>query len=213
MAEPSHPAGAGDPEDEGLFRGDEPFALFSEWFEAAKASEPNDPNAMTLASADADGLPDARMVLMKSFDDQGFVFYTNTQSAKGLQLDANPKAALLFHWKSLRRQVRVRGTVARVSDAEADAYFASRPSDSQIGAWASDQSRPMEGRFVLERRAAEFALKFGLSAPPRPAHWTGYRVTPIRMEFWRDRPFRLHDRLAFERAAPGAPWTRSRLFP
>ncbi len=213
MADPESPTEAEDADDRSLFGGAGPFALFAEWFEAAKASEPNDANAMTLASADADGVPDARMVLLKGFDDRGFVFYTNTESAKGLQLEANPKAALLFHWKSLRRQVRVRGTVARVEDAEADAYFASRPRDSQIGAWASDQSRPMEGRFVLEKRAAEFALKFGLSAPPRPPHWSGYRVTPLRMEFWRDRPFRLHDRLAFDRSGPGSPWSRSRLFP
>lgn len=201
------------PEDEGLFQADDPFALFARWFELAKASELNDPNGMTVATADESGLPDARMVLMKDFDERGFVFYTNTQSAKGRQLEANPQAALLFHWKSLRRQVRVRGTVARVSDAEADLYFASRPRDSQIGAWASDQSRPMEGRFVLERRAAELAIKFGLKSVPRPPHWTGFRVTPIRLEFWRDRPFRLHDRLVFERAAPGAPWTQSRLYP
>lgn len=199
--------------DESLFQGEDPFGLFARWFDEAKASEVNDPNAMVVATADEDGLPDARMVLMKDFDEAGFVFYTNTQSDKGRQLAANPKAALLFHWKSLRRQVRVRGTVDRVSDTEADAYFASRARDSQIGAWASDQSRPMEGRFVLEKRAAEYALKFGLKPVPRPAHWTGFRVSPLRLEFWRDRPFRLHDRLVFSRSAPDAPWTRSRLFP
>lgn len=199
--------------DESLFQGEDPFGLFARWFDEAKASEVNDPNAMVVATADEDGLPDARMVLMKDFDEAGFVFYTNTQSDKGRQLAANPKAALLFHWKSLRRQVRVRGTVAPVSDTEADAYFASRARDSQIGAWASDQSRPMEGRFVLEKRAAEYALKFGLKPVPRPAHWTGFRVSPLRLEFWRDRPFRLHDRLVFSRSAPDAPWTRSRLFP
>ena len=179
----------------------------------AREAEPNDPNAMTVATADPDGLPDARMVLMKAFDPAGFVFYTNTESAKGRQLSANAKAALLFHWKSLRRQVRVRGLVQRVSDQEADEYFATRPRDSQIGAWASDQSRPMEGRFVLERRAAELAVRFGLGKVPRPPHWTGFRVAPLRIEFWRDRPFRLHDRLVFERAAPDAPWARTRLFP
>lgn len=201
------------PDDDRLFQGEDPFELFARWFQEAKAAEPNDPNAMTVATADAGGLPDARMVLLKDFDTQGFVFYTNTDSDKGRQLEANPQAALLFHWKSLRRQVRVRGPVAPVTDAEADAYFASRPRDSQVGAWASDQSRPMEGRFVLEKRAAEYALKFGLKPVPRPPHWTGFRVAPLRLEFWRDRPFRLHDRLVFERPSPDLPWNRSRLFP
>jgi pyridoxamine 5'-phosphate oxidase len=213
MTDQPTPVEASDPADERLFRGDDPFGLFAQWFEAAKAQEPNDPNAMTLATVDAQGVPDARMVLLKDFDQHGFVFYTNTESAKGRQLAGHPHAALLFHWKSLRRQVRVRGSVARVSDAEADAYFATRARDSQIGAWASDQSRPMEGRLVLEKRAAELAVKFGLGKVPRPPHWTGYRVTPVRLEFWRDRPFRLHDRLVFERARPDAAWTRSRLFP
>jgi pyridoxamine 5'-phosphate oxidase len=205
------PVQASDPADERLFHGDDPFGLFARWFEEAKASELNDANAMTLATADAQGAPDARMVLLKGFDADGFVFYTNTESAKGLQLAANPQAALLFHWKSLRRQVRARGPVARVSDAEADDYFASRPRDSQLGAWASEQSRPMEGRFVLEKRAAEFALKFGLGKAPRPPHWTGYRIAPLRLEFWRDRPFRLHDRLRFDRVGPD--WARIRLQP
>ena len=208
MPESSTPA-----DDEALFRGDEPFALFGRWFEEAKAAEVNDPNAVVVATADADGAPDARMVLLKDYDDRGFVFYTNTGSAKGRQLGANPQAALLFHWKSLRRQVRVRGPVEQVSDAEADAYFASRARDSQIGAWASEQSRPMEGRFVLERRAAEFALRFGIRPVPRPPHWTGFRVRPLRLEFWRDRPFRLHDRLTFSRDDLEGPWTTARLFP
>jgi pyridoxamine 5'-phosphate oxidase len=207
------PVQASDPADERLFQGDDPFALFGRWFEEARAAEPNDPNAMTLATADGSGLPDARMVLLKGWDEAGFVFYSNAESAKGGQLAANPQAALLFHWKSLRRQVRVRGAVTQVSDAEADAYFATRARDSQIGAWASDQSRPMEGRFVLERRAAELALKFGLGKVPRPPYWTGFRVVPLRLEFWRDRPFRLHDRLVFERPAPGSAWTTARLFP
>jgi pyridoxamine 5'-phosphate oxidase len=207
------PVEAGDPADERLFLGDDPFGLFGQWFEAAKAAEPNDPDGMALATADATGAPDVRMVLLKDFDARGFVFYTNIESAKGGQLAANPQAALLFHWKSLRRQVRVRGPVERVSDAEADAYFATRHRDSQIGAWASDQSRPMEGRFVLERRAAELALKFGFGKVPRPPHWSGYRVIPLRLEFWRNRPFRLHDRLVFERETPASLWTRSRLFP
>ena len=192
---------------------DDPFALFAGWFEEAKASEPNDPNAMALATVDQDGLPDVRMVLMKGWDDAGFIFYTNTLSAKGRQLDGAGKAALLFHWKSLRRQVRARGAIARVTDAEADAYFASRPRDSRIGAWASDQSQPMEGRFSLEKRVAEFTLKFGLGEVPRPPHWTGYRLTPVAMEFWRDRPFRLHDRLAFRRASPEADWSLAHLYP
>ena len=190
-----------------------PFAQFGRWFEEAKAAEVNDPNAMVVATADAGGAPDARMVLLKDYDARGFVFYTNTESAKGRQLGANPQAALLFHWKSLRRQVRVRGPVEQVADGEADAYFASRARDSQIGAWASEQSRPMEGRFVLERRAAEFALKFGIKPVPRPPHWTGFRVRPLRLEFWRDRPFRLHDRLTFDRDSVDGAWTTSRLFP
>jgi pyridoxamine 5'-phosphate oxidase len=202
-----------DPADEGLFDASEPLALFHRWFNEASGTEPNDPNAMTLATADADGMPDARTVLLKGWDEAGFVFYTNLESAKGRQLEANPKAAILFHWKSLRRQVRVRGLVTRVSDAEADAYFESRPRDSRIGAWASQQSRPMEGRFALEKRVAEYGLKFGLGAVPRPPYWTGLRVAPLRMEFWRDRPFRLHDRLVFERRDTESPWTSTRLFP
>ncbi len=199
--------------DEAIFARDEPFRLFEEWLEAARAKEPNDPNAMTVATADPDGLPDARMVLLKGVDERGFVFYTNTESDKGRQLLANPKAALLFHWKSLRRQVRVRGPVETVSAAEADAYFATRARDSQIGAWASDQSRPLEGRFALEKRIAEYGLKFGLGAVPRPPHWTGFRVLPLDFEFWRDRPFRLHDRLSFRRDRLEDAWRRDRLFP
>ncbi len=191
----------------------DPIALFAEWFEAAKASEINDPNGMAVATADADGLPDVRMVLLKDFDARGFTFYTNTESAKGVELAANPQAALLFHWKSLRRQVRVRGPVERVTEAEADAYFASRARSSQIGAWASDQSRPTSDRLALEKRVAEYALKFGVGRVPRPPHWSGYRVVPQALEFWRDRPFRLHERLVFTKRATGAAWTPSRLFP
>ena len=190
-----------------------PIALFGEWLAEATVSEPNDPNAMALATADADGLPDCRMVLLKGVDDRGFTFFSNSESAKGEQLSANGQAALLFHWKSLRRQVRIRGPVERVSDAEADAYFASRARDSRIGAWASKQSRPLESRFALEKRIAEYALKFGLGEPPRPPQWTGWRVLPLQMEFWRDRPFRLHDRLQFVRDDPSASWRSGRLYP
>ncbi len=190
-----------------------PFALFAEWLEAAKAAEPNDPNGMALATADAEGLPDVRMVLLKDVDPRGFVFYTNTESAKGLELAANPQAALLFHWKSLRRQVRVRGRVEPTTTAEADAYFASRARHSQVGAWASDQSRPLPDRLALERRVAEFGLKFGLGKVPRPPHWSGYRVIPSAVEFWRDRPFRLHERLVFLRESETGPWRTTRLFP
>lgn len=200
-------------DDHAFFAKDDPFALFADWLTEAKAKEPNDPNAMALATVDTDGLPDVRMVLLKDVDAEGFVFYTNAESAKGAQLAGQAKAALCFHWKSLRRQVRVRGAVAPVSDAEADAYFASRARDAQIGAWASTQSQALEGRFALEARIADYALKFGLGKVPRPPHWRGYRVAPIAMEFWRDRPFRLHDRLVFKRASPGAPWKTQRLYP
>lgn len=191
--------------------GAEPFDLFGQWLMDARGKEPNDPNAMTVATVDADGMPDARMVLLKDFDRQGFVFYTNTESAKGRQILGARKAALLFHWKSLRRQVRIRGTVEIVSDAEADEYFASRARNSQIGAWASEQSRPLESRFALEKRVAEYGLKFGIGAVPRPPHWTGLRIVPTEMEFWRDKPFRLHDRLKFERVGDG--WVKSKLYP
>lgn len=190
---------------------EDPFALFQEWLREASKSEPNDPNAMTLATVDADGLPDARMVLLKGLDDRGFVFYSNTVSAKGHALAANPRCALMFHWKSLRRAVRIRGDVERVSDAEADAYFATRARSSQIGAWASDQSAPLPDRFALEKRIAGLGLKFGLGPVPRPPHWTGYRVIPLSLEFWRDRPFRLHERLKFHRSERG--WTTERLYP
>jgi pyridoxamine 5'-phosphate oxidase len=192
---------------------DDPFALFEQWFAEARASEPEDPNAMALATVDEDGLPDVRMVLLKGMDRQGFVFYTNTESAKGRELAANPKAAVVFHWKSLRRQVRVRGPVARVSDEEADAYFQSRPRDSRIGAWASQQSRPLESRFALEKAVAAYAARYAIGEVPRPAHWTGFRIDPIYLEFWQDRPFRLHDRVVFRRPPGSHAWSRERLYP
>jgi len=191
----------------------DPFALFGDWFAKATQAEPNDPEAMALATVDAAGLPDARMVLLKDWSEKGFVFYSNAESAKGAQLAANMQAAALFHWKSLRRQIRLRGEVETVGDAEADAYFASRPRESRIGAWASRQSRPLESRFALEKAAAQYALKFGVGDIPRPAYWRGYRIAPLAIEFWADRAFRLHDRLRFTRQTIDAAWTRRRLYP
>lgn len=192
---------------------EEPYALFAEWYAAAEASEPNDPNAMCLATVDADGLPNNRMVLLKGYDNRGFVFYTNFESQKGQEILGNPKAAICFHWKSLRRQVRVRGLVEEVSPEEADAYYASRARDSRIGAWASKQSRPLESRFALEKQVALYAAKYAIGDIPRPEYWSGFRIRPVAFEFWQDRPFRLHDRLVFRRADPDAAWTRSRLYP
>jgi pyridoxamine 5'-phosphate oxidase len=205
--------GAPPPDDAALFAENEPFALFERWFKEAKEKEPNDPNGMGLATADADGYPDVRMVLLKGFDQQGFVFYSNAESAKGRELEANPRAALCFHWKTLRRQVRIRGTVEPVSSAEADAYFKSRDRGARIGAWASAQSRPLEDRMALEKRIAEYTLKYGIGEVPRPDYWRGWRVVPLSIEFWRDRPFRLHDRLVFERANVGQSWSKRRLYP
>jgi pyridoxamine 5'-phosphate oxidase len=197
---------------------EDPFALFEAWFADAVQREPNDPNAMALATVDATGLPDVRMVLLKGLDGRehparGFVFYTNTESAKGRELAEVPKAALLFHWKSLGRQVRVRGPVSAVSAQEADAYFATRPRLSRIGAWASDQSRPLEGRFALEKKVARFTAEFGVGDIPRPPHWSGYRVVPLAIELWANRPFRLHDRVVFRRADATQPWSRTQLYP
>ena len=191
----------------------DPFATFADWFAAAKKSEVNDPEGMALATVDPDGLPNVRMVLLKAVDGKGFVFYTNLESAKGRELLGAGKAAAVFHWKSLRRQVRIRGSISVVSDAEADAYFASRPKDSQIGAWASQQSRPLESRFHLEKEVARYAAKYALRNVERPAYWSGFRLAPLEIEFWRDRPFRLHDRLVYRRATADAPWTTAKLFP
>jgi pyridoxamine 5'-phosphate oxidase len=189
----------------------DPLQLFNDWLTAALQKEPNEANAMALATADESGLPDVRMVLLKEADARGFVFYTNLDSAKGRQLAANPQAALLFHWKSLRRQVRVRGAISKVTPEEADAYWATRARPAQLGAWASAQSQALPDRLALEKRIAEVGLKFGLGKVPRPPHWSGFRVDPQVIEFWRDRPFRLHERLVFTREGEG--WTTHRLFP
>jgi pyridoxamine 5'-phosphate oxidase len=197
---------------------DEPLRLFAAWFAEAKRSEPVNPDAMTLATVDASGLPNARMVLMKGFDDRGFVFYTNADSIKGRELATAPKAALTFYWKSLQRQVRIRGYVEPVSAEEADAYFASRSRMAQIGAWASKQSSELESRLAFEKAIARFTAKFAIGAVPRPPFWSGYRVVPQEIEFWQERPFRLHDRVAFTRAISNAstakaPWVKTRLYP
>ena len=189
----------------------DPIARFREWFAEADAQEP-DANAMTVATATPEGRPSARIVLLKGIDDRGFVFYTNKTSRKSGELAANPHVALLFHWKSLGRQIRIEGTVESVTDAEADAYFASRPRISRLGAWASDQSRPLDARLTLEKRLAEFEAKYPGEDIPRPAYWSGYRVIPKNFEFWQNMPFRLHDRTVYTRAAGGG-WTIGKLFP
>ena len=191
----------------------EPFALFESWLAQAQATEPNDANAMALASVDGEGMPDVRMVLMKGLDRRGLVFYTNSRSAKGMELAGCMKAAAVFHWKSLRRQVRWRGPVEHVSEAEANAYFDSRPRGSQIGAWASLQSSPLDQRQTLERAVVDYEAKFNFCAVPRPPHWQGYRIQPVQIEFWQDQRSRLHDRIVFSRAGTEAQWTITRLYP
>ncbi len=196
----------------------EPFALFDAWMQDATRREPNDPNAMALATVDAAGHPNVRMVLLKAVDPaghpaRGFVFFTNYESAKGTELIARPYAALDFHWKSLHRQIRVRGPVSEVSGAEADAYFATRARSAQIGAWASQQSRPLESRFALEKAVAAAAAKHLIGAVPRPPYWSGFRITPLEIEFWHSRLSRLHERIIFKRKNAGEDWSRTRLYP
>ena len=191
----------------------DPFALFELWLAEAAASEINDPEAMALATVDADGLPDARMVLCKGADARGLVFYSNVESAKGRELEGQPKAAALFHWKSLRRQARFRGAVAELTGAESDAYFATRPRGSQIGAWASQQSAPLKSRAALEAAVEAYERRFGSAGVPRPNHWRGYRLEPVEIEFWRDRPSRLHERVRFTRSGPESAWDKRLLYP
>jgi pyridoxamine 5'-phosphate oxidase len=200
-------------QDQDFTAAEEPFGLFESWMAEAVAGEPDDPNAMAVATVGPGGQPNVRMILLKGADPRGFVFYTNCGSAKGLELEAAPKAALLFHWKSLHRQIRVRGPIEPVSDAEADAYFASRSRESRIGAWASDQSRPLASREDLKAAVARRTAEFAGKDVPRPPYWRGYRVVPLEIEFWASRPHRLHDRILFRRPAPGAPWAKTRLYP
>lgn len=211
MADRSHPSSPAETADFTVAA--EPFALFRAWLAEAEQSEPNDPEAMALATVDAEGLPNVRMILLKGSGERGFVFYTNCESAKGLELAANPKAALLFHWKSLGRQVRMRGPIEPATEAEADAYFATRHKESRIGAWASSQSRPLQSRAVLEQGVQHFAKRFGTGEVPRPDYWRGYRLVPLEIEFWMNGPFRLHDRVVFRRSSTQAPWTKTRLYP
>ncbi len=192
---------------------EDPFALFEQWLKKAQDNEINDPTAMSLATVDSRGMPNVRMVLLKGFDRQGFVFYTNFDSAKGEELLNAKKAAMGFHWKSIRRQVRIRGNVEIVSDEEADAYYASRPRGSRIGAWASKQSHPLESKYALEMEVAKYTAKFGISAIPRPEHWSGFRIVPTSIEFWKDGAFRLHDRMLFARKDSSDSWRKTRLYP
>ena len=191
----------------------EPFDLFADWLKEAEASEVNDPNAVALATVDEDGLPNVRMVLLKGFDQDGFVFYTNFESQKGREILGQKKAAMCFHWKTLRRQVRLRGPVEIVTDEEADAYYKTRARGSRIGAWASKQSRPLESRFALEKAVAEYTARYAVGEIPRPAHWSGFRIRPVSIEFWKDQKFRLHDRVEFRRTSPDGDWTKVRMYP
>jgi pyridoxamine 5'-phosphate oxidase len=202
----------------GLTTGDfteesEPFALFADWLKDAGEKEINDPNAVAVASVDETGMPSVRMVLLKDFDEKGFVFFTNFESRKGQEILGQKKAAMCFHWKSLRRQVRIRGNVEVVSDQEADDYYASRPRGSRIGAWASKQSRPLESRFALEKAVAEYTARYAIGDIPRPPHWSGCRLQPLTIEFWHDRPFRLHDRVEFRRDGVDGAWDKVRMYP
>lgn len=191
----------------------EPFQLFADWLKEAEASEINDPNAVALATVDEDGLPNVRMVLLKGFDQDGFVFYTNFESQKGREVLGQKKAAMCFHWKTLRRQVRLRGPVEVVSEEEADAYYKTRARGSRIGAWASKQSRPLESRFALEKAVAEYTARYAIGEIPRPPHWSGFRIKPTSIEFWKDQKFRLHDRIEFRRATPEGGWDKVRMYP
>jgi pyridoxamine 5'-phosphate oxidase len=213
MDDQFHQANTGANEMADFTEASDPFALFSQWMKEAEASEPVDPEAMAVATVDADGLPNVRTILLKGADTRGFVFYTNKGSAKGLELAGNPKAALLFYWKSLGRQIRIRGPIEPTSEAEADAYFATRHRESRIGACASAQSRPLQNRAALEEEVARLTKAFGSGDVPRPNYWGGYRVIPIEIEFWRAGAFRLHDRVVFRRDLPGDPWTKTRLYP
>ncbi|MGV1790732.1 pyridoxamine 5'-phosphate oxidase [Rhizobium sp. A37_96] len=191
----------------------EPFTLFAAWLREAESTEPNDPNAVALATVDKDGLPNVRMVLLKGFDSDGFVFYTNFESQKGQEILSQKKAAMCFHWKSLRRQVRLRGLVEVVTDNEADEYFKTRARGSRIGAWASKQSRPLESRFALEKAVAEYTARYAIGEIPRPSYWSGFRIRPLSIEFWHDRQFRLHDRIEFRRDVPEGAWQKVRMYP
>lgn len=201
------------PQAEDFSDSDDPFALFESWMSEAIRHEINDPNAMALATVDSGGLPNVRVVLLKQATPNGFVFYTNFESAKGHEILANPKASLCFHWKSLRRQIRIRGDIEVVDDTEADSYFASRPRGSRLGAWASQQSRPLESRFALEKAVAKYTAKHGMGKIPRPPYWSGFCLIPQEIEFWHDRPFRLHDRIVFSRKDPRSLWSKTRLYP
>jgi pyridoxamine 5'-phosphate oxidase len=213
MAGPSRQPMSEAPQAADFTAAEEPLSLFRRWMAEAESAEPNDPEAMAVATVDADGLPNVRMILLKGADERGFVFYSNCESAKGLELAANPKAALLFYWKSLGRQVRLRGLIEPASAAEADAYFATRHRESRIGACASAQSRPLARRAVLEQAVERLTSEFGEGPVPRPAYWCGYRLVPLEIEFWKSGVFRLHDRIVFRRAFPQAPWTKTRLYP